>query len=44
MFLDSNASAGFSQFVVEYDRYVAETKAKHQRPVSMLAYLVEMFQ
>ena len=44
MFLDTDAVLGLSKFVAQYESYVEKTEAKHEEPISMLAYLVEMFQ
>lgn len=44
MFREQDAVLGFSEFFKEYQNYVARMKAQHKRPISMLAYLVEMFQ
>lgn len=44
MFLEKDAASGLSKFLSEYDRYVKNTEASNEKPLSILAYLVEMFQ
>lgn len=44
MLTDLNAALGFAQIMSEYDAYVEKTKAQNKKPLSILAYLVEMFQ
>lgn len=44
MFLEKNAALGLSQFLNEYNHYVEKTEAQNKKPISILAYLVELFQ
>ena len=44
MFLEKDAASGLSQFLTEYNSYVKQTEASNEKPLSILAYLVEMFQ
>ena len=44
MFLEKDAASGLSHFLIEYDRYVKKAEASNEKPLSILAYLVEMFQ
>lgn len=44
MFLEKDAASGLSQFLQEYDSYVKKAEAQDEKPLSILAYLVEMFQ
>lgn len=44
MTTDCNVVLGFAQIMYDYDRYVEESKAQNKEPLSILAYLVEMFQ
>lgn len=44
MFANKDAQAGLSEFFEAYEKYVACMKAQNRRPISMLAYLVEMCQ
>ncbi len=41
---DNNIILGMAQIMSEYDKYVAKTKAENKKPLSILAYLVEVFQ
>ncbi len=44
MFLEKDAASGLSNFLAEYDNYVKRAEAHDEKPLSILAYLVEMFQ
>jgi hypothetical protein len=44
MFLEKDATSGLTQFLTAYDSYVKKTEASNEKPLSILAYLVEMFQ
>ncbi|MGN0343087.1 MAG: hypothetical protein ACI4DO_09865 [Roseburia sp.] len=44
MFKTEDAQVGLSEFFAAYEKYVACMKAQNRRPISMLAYLVEMCQ
>ncbi len=44
MFSEKDAALGFSRVLDAYDHYVKRTEAKNEKPLSILAYIVEMFQ
>lgn len=44
MFKTKDPEAGLSEFFAAYEKYVARMKSQNKRPISMLAYLVEMCQ
>lgn len=44
MFLETDAVSGFSQFISAYERYVRSTEKRNEKPISILAFLLEMLQ
>ncbi len=44
MFLENDAVSGFAKIISAYEQYVATAEKQNKKPLSILAYMVEMFQ